>query len=87
MKVYYGWQLRFNVLVRNFSKKELCNRSIKINHKKWTHVKFMNTCLFYEQLCKLTSLVKHSRLRLVKHLRKYPLASVQGLKLREMAFW
>ena len=47
----------------------------------------MGTCLIYEQMCKLTSFVKHLQPGFVKYQRKYPLICIEGSKFRDMGFW
>ena len=67
------------------------NVNIQKNFRRNFHtilsIKLMNTCLIYQQMCKLTSSFKHLRLRFVKHLRNLPLVCLQGWKCRNIAFW
>ena len=44
-------------------------------------------CLIYEQMCKLTSFVKHWPPRFVKHLKNYPPVCIKGSTFRDMTFW
>ena len=46
----------------------------------------MNTCLIYEQMCKLTSFVKHLRPRFLKYLREYLLVCIKWSKFGDLSF-